>query len=285
MRFTTYCVVNRKQKLMSENTRLQYNYLEDFTNKLRSLGGYALNLSDIKTKYSLSEKALNQSLYRLKIKNKIAQVRKGFYVIITPEYAQSGMLPATLFIDDLMKSLNRKYYIGLHSAAALYGAAHQQPMEFFVITENPPLRNIKNEKIKLNFFVKKYWNDSSIVKKKTDAGYINVSSPSLTALDLLFYSNHVGINRTITILKELMNEINPFELAKTAKNYQQVTAIQKLGYLFENELDNQKLANVLFNVIKCKKFFPVALVSQKNKEGLIDKKWKVIVNTQIESDL
>ena len=64
-------------------------------------------------------------------------------MIITPEYAQSGMLPATLFIDDLMKSLNRKYYIGLHSAAALYGAAHQQPMEFFVITENPPLRNIK----------------------------------------------------------------------------------------------------------------------------------------------
>ena len=270
---------------MSESTNLQYNYLEDFTNKLRSLGRYALNLSEIKARFSLSEKALYQSLYRLKLKNKIAQVRKGFYVIITPEYAHTGMLPATLFIDDMMKSLNRNYYIGLHSAAALYGAAHQQPMEFFVVTENPSLRNIRNEKIKLNFFVKKDWDDSSIIKKKTDAGYINVSSPALTALDLLFYSNQVGINRTVTILKELMNEIKPSELAKVAKNYQQVTAIQKLGYLFENELDNQKLANVLFYVIKSKKFFPVALVSQNGKAGLMDKKWKVIGNTQIESDL
>lgn len=55
-----------------------------------------------------------------------------------------------------MNSLNKKYYVGMLSAAALYGAAHQQPMEFFVITKKPALRNIKNKKLKINFYVKSY---------------------------------------------------------------------------------------------------------------------------------
>jgi hypothetical protein len=43
------------------------------------------------------------------------------------------MLPINLFIDDMMKSLNKRYYVGLISAAALHGAAHQKPMEYYVI--------------------------------------------------------------------------------------------------------------------------------------------------------
>ena len=285
MRLTTDCVVNSKQLLMPETSINQYNYLEDFIKKLRSVGRYAFNLSEIKDKFNLSDKALNQSLFRLKTKNEIAQVRKGFYVIVTPEYGNWGMLPAAFFIDDLMNSLSKKYYVGLHSAAALFGAAHQQPMEFFVITEKPALRNISSEKLKLNFFVKRKWSVEDILKKKTDAGYINVSCPSLTALDLLYYTNHLGINHTVTILKELTNEIKSADLVKTARRYPQVTAIQKLGYLLERELDNPKLAEVLFNVLNEKKFFPALLVSHKSKQGLMDEKWKIIRNTQIESDL
>ncbi|MET0637788.1 MAG: type IV toxin-antitoxin system AbiEi family antitoxin [Chitinophagaceae bacterium] len=65
-----------------------------------------------------------------------------------------------------MNSLNKKYYVGLLSAAALYGAAHQQPMEFFVITEKPALRNIKSKKLKINFYVKKQWATEDIIQKK-----------------------------------------------------------------------------------------------------------------------
>ena len=162
-----------------KNSPKQYNYLEDFIKKMRSVGRYAFNLSEIKESFELSEKALNQALYRLKVKNDIAQIRRGFYVIVTPEYSKTGMLPTVLFIDDLMSALNKKYYVGLFSAAALYGASHQQPMEFFVITENPAPRSVNNEKLKLNFLVKGKWWDDDIQKKKTDAGYINVSSPSL----------------------------------------------------------------------------------------------------------
>ncbi len=64
---------------------IYYNYLEEYLNKVRWFGRYAFALSEIKEKFDISDKALNQSLYRLKTKKKIAQIRKGFYAIITPE--------------------------------------------------------------------------------------------------------------------------------------------------------------------------------------------------------
>jgi predicted transcriptional regulator of viral defense system len=113
--------------------------LDEFLNETRSRGRHSFGLEELKQGLQVSDKAVNQALYRAKARKKIAQVRKGFYAIISPEYAKQGMVPPTLFIDDLMKMLNRRYYVGLISAAALHGAAHQQPMEYFV-TEDQFLR-------------------------------------------------------------------------------------------------------------------------------------------------
>ncbi|MEF8985500.1 MAG: type IV toxin-antitoxin system AbiEi family antitoxin [Bacteroidales bacterium] len=53
-----------------------------------------------------------------------------------PEYSSRGVLPPVLFIHQLMQYIGKSYYIGLLSAAALHGAAHQQPQEFFVVTSS-----------------------------------------------------------------------------------------------------------------------------------------------------
>lgn len=264
-----------------------YNYLEDYLDQVRSQGRYAFTWDEVKEQFpTLSDKALNQNLYRLKSKGKIAQIRKGFYAIITPEYSNQGMLPMYLFIDDLMKSLKRRYYVGLISAAALHGAAHQQPMESFIITEKPALRNIKNKKIKINFYVKKDWSDADIIQKKTDAGYINVSSPELTALDLFYYIDSIGINRTATILQELVTEIKPDNLMRVAKSYSQTAAIQRLGYLLDKELHNEELAKSLEESLKERRLFPILLLpNSKNTDGDTDANWKIIQNVKIESDL
>lgn len=270
---------------MNRENIVTYNYLEDFINKIRSKGRYSFTWSEAKNQFDISDKALNQALYRLKTKKMIAQVRKGFYAIITPEYSNRGMIPVNLFVDDLMKSLNKRYYVGLLSAAALHGASHQQPMEYFIITEKPALRNIKNKKLKINFFVKKHWSDEDLIQKKTDAGYINVSTPELTALDLFYYLDSFGINRIVTIIQELMEEIKVSTLSKTAKNYPQVSAIQRLGFLLDKELHNEKLAEPLLKIVTERKHQLVPLALNKTKEGSIDEKWKVIQNIQIESDL
>jgi predicted transcriptional regulator of viral defense system len=268
-----------------KNETTSYNYLEEFLSKIRSKGRYSFTYKEALYAFDISEQALDQNLYRLKSKNAIATIRKGFYVLISPEYSSRGMLPASLFIDDLMHSVNKEYYVALLSAAALYGAAHQQPMEYFVVIESPAIRNIKNNKIVINFLVKKQWSSNDVVKKNTDAGFINVSSPELTALDLLYYSANISINRAFTVLQELHEEMNSADLLKTAKQYPQTAAIQRLGYLLDRELKMEKLSSPLLKVLNDRTCYFTPLVASKGKKGIPDIKWKIIVNSEVEGDL
>ena len=285
MRNTTHCVVDGKQNIILKTQINTYNYLEDYIDHVRAKGRYAFTLEELKDKLEVTDKAILQNLYRLKDKNKIVQIRKGFYTLLPAEYSKIGVIPSNMYLDDMMLSLNKKYYLGLISAAAIHGASHQQSMETFVITEKPALRNIKNQKLKINFLVKNEWNKENITKVKTEAGYINVSSPELTALDLLYYVDKLGMNRVITILKELVEVIKPNLLAKTAKNYSQIAAVQRLGYLLEYELKNEKLSQAIYATIADKKGASIPLMPGKNKKGRTNTKWRIIDNIKIESDL
>jgi len=260
-----------------------YNYLDKYLIEVRAQGRYAFTTEELKNKFDLSPNALNQILYRLKQKKEIALIRQGFYVIIPPEYSKQGIIPPYLYIDDLMKSLDKPYYVGLLSAAALHGAAHQQPTVYTVITKSPAPRNV--DKLKILFFSRQEFLQDGIIQKKTPAGYINVSSPELTALDFFDYTYKFGINRIATILQELSEEMKPSLLLKIARQYPSTAAIQRLGYILETVASSEKLSDVLWKFLNEKTFYPVPLSPQKDKKGEIDNKWKIIQNMEIESDL
>ena len=267
---------------------LKYNYLDDYLEQLRSKGKYSFTIKGIKNELNVSDEAIKKSIQRLKKKSRVELIRKGFYVIITPEYRNRGVVPPILFIDSLMKYLDRRYYVGLLNAAANYGAAHQQPQEFFVITEKPSMRSIKNKKLSLNFCFKKDWSDKDINKINTETGYVNISTPELTSLDLIYYQDRVGgLNRVTTILAELVDEIKPDKLMMTLERFNYIASVQRLGYLLENKIKNFNLANVVREFLSDKKYYPVLLKQQKGKVN--GKKasnfWKVVPNIEIESDI
>ncbi len=263
----------------------QYNYIEDFINFKRASGAYSFTYNEVYEHFDITKEALNLALLRVKKKGLIAQVRREFYAIIPPEYLLKGMLPATLFIDDLMKSLNKAYYVALFSASFFYGATHQSPMEFFVINSGAPLRNINTSKLKINFLFKKSWATQSVINKKTDAGYVCVSSPELTALDLFFYPDKVSLNRAYTVIQEMIFAIKPAALSKVAEDYPKVSCIQRLGYILDVYLKNEKLAQALSNVLLKKKYHYLPLSCYKKREGQRYKKWKIIINIEPEGDL
>ena len=267
---------------------LQYGYLEAFVDELRSRGRYTFTLDELRDKYELSNEALKKALQRLIKKKEATRIRQEFYVIVPPEYRQKGVLPTSLFIADLMKFLQKDYYVGLLSAASLYGAAHQQPQAFFVITTKPTLRPITSNRFTINFFYKKEWSQEDINQRKVETGYLKVSSPELTAFDLVAYFDRVGgLNRTATILEELSETLNDEQLVQTAKHYGQISVIQRLGYLFEEVLGKKELVEPLATYLKSVKHFPVLLRPQKNKPVtmITGNKWKVVANTEIEIDV
>lgn len=264
--------------------------LDDWVELLQQEGRNSFSLSQARDAFkSISESALSLSLARYSGKNKIVSILRGFYLIIPPKYAAMKVLPPVNFIDNLMKSLNRPYYVGLLSAAALQGASHQQPQEFFVFTTLPTMRVINKNGIKVNFLSLAHFPKEDIFEKiKTEAGYLNISPAALTALDLIYFESRIGgLSRAATVLSELVKNLKPahftHRLLKTAK----ITTLQRLGYIFEHILNRLDLADALFGY--CEKaelhFSKVKLDPSCEPEGSeSNNKWKLIINTSIEID-
>ena len=269
------------------NKEREYNYLEQHVLKLQSDGRLSFSLDEIRNQFSSSsEVALKFALNRLSKKNKIVSVYKGFYVIIPPEYSNRKILPPELFIDSLFKFLERPYYLGLHSAAAFHGASHQQPQESYVFINKPPLRPTKVKGIKINYVVKSNLPKIGIEKRKTETGYLNISSPELTAIDLVEYQHRVGgLNRVATILHELTEAMSLEKLNDVLKNKFSLSSLQRLGYLLDCVLNKNELAQVIKNYLVDKKIFRVPLSSTAEKDGAkTNLIWKVIENLKIETD-
>jgi len=248
------------------NQKEANNYLSTYTEELQAQGRYSFTIEDLYAKFNLSENAIKKSLQRLRSKKAIAIIRKGFYVIIPAEFRIKEMLPPLHFVAALMKYLNRDYYVSLLSAAALYGAAHQQPQTFFIMTKKPVLLPILNKRIKIIFCYKNQWSNEDIVERKMEVGFVKVSSAALTALDLIsYYDRCGGFNSVATILLELAEVIDGEDLAIVAKRYHQVAAVQRLGYLLEIILNRKDLTIVLENYLNTVKTYPILLRPDKQK--------------------
>ncbi len=215
-------------------------------------------------------------------------IRRGFYVIVPPEYRAKGIIPTSLYVNDLMKFLNRDYYVGLLNAAAYHGAAHQQPQSYSIITKGITLRPIRNHKVSIAFYIKKEWDKKDIIKRKVDSGYINISSPELTALDVVnYYKEAGGFNRVATIIEELKDAMQANILIGTVRKYEEVAVVQRLGYILEYVLEDYELSNGLYNYLESINYYPTLLRPQrkKSKNMITGNRWKIVPNVEIETDI
>lgn len=263
------------------------NSLENFINEVQADGKLYFTLNDVKHKFDANyQSALKHSLNRLVKKNLIVSLYKGFYVIIPPEYSKQRMIPPELFIDALFKYLGRKYYVGLLSAAFFQGASHQQPQEYFVLVEKPAMRATNLQSLKINYAVKSNLLNCKTEEKKTGAGFMRISTPEQTALDLIKFQNRIGgLNRAASVIYELAEVMKAVELQKVLTNDKENSVLQRLGYVLENIVHRIDLSNVISEFLIGKKIFRVPLKAGSNKQGFnINSKWKIIENHKIEVD-
>lgn len=263
--------------------------VRDWVDDLQRHGRITFALKEVYGQFpSHNEAALKNALTRLSDKGRVISVWKGFYAIIPIEYSSQGIVPPVLYIADLMKYLDRPYYISLLNAAAFYGAAHQRPQEFCVVTTSGSLRSSIKKGVKINFINKKEIPTELLVQKKTKTGYVNVSSPELTATDLVQYEKKIGgLNRAATILNELASELNFKELPPLFFEQVPAPVIQRLGYLLDAKIGYTAMADELLE--KMIEFGgstrSTPLKNRKSTIGcFINKKWRIIVNEQIEID-
>ena len=267
--------------IMKEEIPTLPHYLE----YLQSRGQYWFVRQEVLEKLQLTDNAFRKAAHRLITQIKLNRIRGDFYTLIPLEYRATGSLPATWFIDALMKYLNQYYYVALLTAAGLHEASHQQPMVFQVITDKPT-RSIITGQVRIQFFYKKNIAPQSYQPIKTASGSMNVSTPEITAVDLVRYMTAAGqINQVATVLCELAERLNPKILATLLNNHIiETTAAQRLGYLLDILKTNIDL-EPLSLALKQKKVLQRLLVSGSDQPVLsINRRWNILVNEPVEPD-
>jgi len=261
--------------------------VSDYIKQLQSYEEYAFSWEELLQNCNVPLATIKKEVLRLTERNEIVNLRHGFYLIIPPRYKNFGKLPVQLYVDKLFKFLNKPYYVGLYSAALFHGASHQQVQSDYVITVPPALRDIDKGNIHVQFFNASNWSEKNIQEKKSDAGLFNVSSPALTATDLVNYHTKIGgLNRMLANIEELSEEIQLEDLKTLLSWYPNKSTLQRLGFLFEEIGMDQTYTDLIFERLKKDKFYSVVLSPKKGeKAGSTGNRWKVDVNIKLESDL
>lgn len=260
--------------------------IRKYLDSLQSKGRHSFTAQELKKALGLSGDAIRSSLSRLQKKGEVAFLAKGYYIIVPLEYRTLKSLPPDQFIDGLMKHLQIPYYVGLLSAAQRYGAAHQKPQVFQVIVPMPR-RSIKVGRVRVEFIVKKLLEKTSTQRFNTLRGYIFYSTPEATAIDLVSYpSQSGGLGNVITVLAELVEEMKIESFKEALAFCRERSVLQRLGYLFELNEDNLFAEAVLEHLRGRGDLETVLLdIRSRVKKGEVNKKWRLIINTQLESEV
>ncbi len=264
----------------------QKKTLSSYIVELQQNGKYWFSKVQAILAIQTNELSFKRSVSRLIKNKKVARIKRDFFVIVPPEYYHLGVLPAEWFIDAWMSYSKRQYYVALLSAAAIYGAAHQQPQEFQVMVDNilpPTLAG----KLSIRYFSKNNISEIPTQKIKTNTGYIKVSTPEATAFDLVQYMKGAGhLGNVATVLSELSEKIDPNCLVATAEKVNvELPFAQRLGFILD-KIGKEHISHPLnIWVLNKKPRYVLLCPGQLNKHSEKEPKWKVLVNDIIEVDV
>lgn len=259
--------------------------LRGFLEGLQASGRYTFTRVEAARALGVSDIALKNALWRLARTGRVAAPRRGFYVIVPPEYRVAGSLPAPWFIHDLLHHLGRPYYVGLLTAASLHGAAHQAPQEFQVVTDRA-LGAIEIGRVRIRFVKKAHLPRTPTIGVKTPTGEMRISTPEATALDLVRYPEHCGgLSNIATVLQELGGRLDGGELVRVAETDAEVAYAQRLGYLLDRA-GRQDVARALAEWVDARapRVTPLApgAVTTGAKR---DARWRVALNEEIDLEV
>jgi predicted transcriptional regulator of viral defense system len=122
-------------------------------------------------------------------------------------------------------------------------------------------------------------------KRKTETGYAYVSSPELTAADLVYYQNRIGgLNKVCLVINELSETIKAERITPEFIDILSTPTIQRLGYIFDKIVSQSDLAEKIYNVSQeqDRTFFLQPFRTGGERKGYsINEKWKIIINTSV----
>jgi predicted transcriptional regulator of viral defense system len=260
------------------------NYLTD----LQAEGRITFSRNEAIAALGITEGAFLKAAARLQKRHKLFNPRQGFYVAVPPQFLSWQAPPPSWYIDAFMHHEGRPYYVGLLKAAELHGATHHAVMEFQVVTDRQ-LRKIRAGRSWITFHFRKDMDSvrEGLIERKTDTGSMKVSSPELTALDLVRYI-HVagGVDAVATVLNDLGGKLEGERLAVIAAHFDRA-CVQRLGYLLD-QLGHSERAEPMHTHLSATKLIPWVALEPSDASSTTpverNDRWRVTVQRLPEID-
>jgi predicted transcriptional regulator of viral defense system len=260
----------------------------DLPDHLLARGEYWVTAADIAETLSVSDVEARQIAGRWRARQQAFSPTRGAYVLIPPQYRTWGAVPASHFVDDLMRFLGHAYYVGYLSAAEVHDAAHQRPQVFQVVTD-AHLRDREFDRVRMTFIRSTTTSIRPTVSVNTPTGTMKVSTPEVTILDMASAPEHSGgLSNIATVIADLLEDskLDPAELARVAATYP-VSVTQRTGWLIDlaaREIGADIDLDAL-TVVAAQRSKPTPLASGDDPHGPHDGRWNIIVNADVEPDL
>ena len=256
--------------------------LESWIDALQSRGRYSFLRSEAIRDSGLSASAVGKALQRAAKRGRLVQPKEYFHVIVPLEYRAAGSPPVFWFIHDLMTAMKLPYYVGLLTAAALHGAAHQQPQVFQVLTDRP-VRPMKAGRAQIAFYASKYVALAAVMQMKTSTGMMRVSTPETTVVDLLRFIRAAGeMDHVASVISQMAASINPKRLVAALEVVGDVPNAQRLGYILDL-LRRRRLADSVHRwVVRHPERLQPLLPGQPFKNARENHRWRLLLNSSVE---
>lgn len=215
-----------------------------FIEHRQALGLAHFTLTELTTASGLSRQAARQQLDHLHGLVTRVSARQEFFLIISPEQRPMGAPPVFWWLDAFFKTRKRPYYVGLLSAAAEQGSAHQAVQAVQVMTDHP-MRPLAVGRLRVQFFVKKRLLEVPAIPLEQAHAPLLLSTPEATALDLLRYANRIGgVSRAAEVIEKLLERFKKGGLQKALLAESEASNVQRLGYVLQ-ELGRPDLCDIV----------------------------------------
>jgi hypothetical protein len=131
----------------------------------------------------------------------------------------------------------------------------------------------------VNLFVKRYIEGTPTQELPGAAAPLLVSTPEVTALDLISYASSIGgFDRAVETLMPIVPLMRADRLREAMKAENAPGMAQRLGFLFETA-GNVKLANIIHKWIpRSRRLVPLTGSAGQSRESPISEKWRIINN-------
>lgn len=205
----------------------------DFVDRCLADGKVAFALAELCTASGLTPSVAAKQLRRLAARVVPLYPRAGYFLIVTPEHRDAGAPPPAWWLDHFFRYVGAPYYVGLLSAAAEHGAAHQALQVVQVVTEKPrPDLTVGRRQIQ--FFTKRRIAETPTMHKRGAFAPLNISTPEATLFDLIRNEGKLG---GIARIRDVIREMKPLSRAGFAAALQEeleIKLLQRAGFLLED---------------------------------------------------